>query len=109
QSYQISDLSHFNCSEIKPGSKWNRQKIESAGFVTDDLETNGLLESIIFCVGEAVETTLSNDGQPVFGIVKGIIEHKWNNDQICVFIYLEWLKYLNKFDDLLGCPIYCLQ
>ncbi|RIB23273.1 hypothetical protein C2G38_2171755 [Gigaspora rosea] len=123
---EISNFSHFNCSEIKLGSKWDKQKIESAGFISDNLETNGLLEyyqnisySIVesnsdyqdvrFCVGEAVETTLSDGEQPAFGIVKGIIGHKWNDDQDYIFIYLEWLEYLNKFDDLLDCPIYYLQ
>ncbi|RIB09160.1 hypothetical protein C2G38_2044550 [Gigaspora rosea] len=145
---EISNFSHFNCSEIKLGSKWDKQKIESAGFISDNLETNGLLECIMrvyssyfsieqallnmkiryyqnvsysivesngdyqdvrFCVGEAVETTLSDGGQPAFGIVKGIIGHKWNDDQDYIFIYLEWLEYLNKFDDLLDCPIYRLQ
>ncbi|RIB12290.1 hypothetical protein C2G38_2201036 [Gigaspora rosea] len=84
----ISSFSHFNCSEIKLGSKWGKQEIENTGFVSNDLEASGLLASImnsngnfqdvIFCVGEAVETTLSNDGQPAFGVVKGIIKHKWN-------------------------------
>ncbi|CAG8757900.1 12476_t:CDS:2 [Gigaspora margarita] len=124
------------------------EEIENARFISDDLEANRLLASIMniyslyfsieqailnmkiryyqnasysivksnsdfqdvrFCVSEAVETTLSNDGQPVFRVVKGIIEYKWNDNQVYMFIYLEWLKFLNKFDDLLGCPIYHLQ
>ncbi|CAG8800153.1 40556_t:CDS:1, partial [Gigaspora margarita] len=56
-----------------------------------------------------IETTLYDDRQPAFEIVKGIAEYKWNRNEVCVFIYLEWLKYLNKFDDSLGCPIYHLQ
>ncbi|CAG8834711.1 43546_t:CDS:2, partial [Gigaspora margarita] len=89
----ISSFSHFNCSEIKLKSKWSKQEIENAGFISDDLKANGLLASIMnsnsnfqdvrFCIGEVVETTLSNDRQP--------------------------LEFLNKFDDLLGCPIYRLQ
>ncbi|CAG8662185.1 16941_t:CDS:10, partial [Gigaspora margarita] len=66
-------------------------------------------QDVRFCVGEAVETTLSDGGQPIFGIVKEIIGHKWNNDQDYIFINLKWLEYLNKFDDLLDCPIYHLQ
>jgi hypothetical protein len=70
------------------------------------VESNGNYQYIKFCIGEAVETTLSDNEQPAFGIVKAIIEHTWNNNQVYIFIYLEWLEYLNKFDDLLGCPIY---
>ncbi|CAG8558976.1 22228_t:CDS:2 [Gigaspora rosea] len=43
----ISSFSHFNCSEIKLGSKWGKQEIENARFVSDDLEANGLLVSIM--------------------------------------------------------------
>ncbi|CAG8539556.1 24171_t:CDS:2 [Gigaspora margarita] len=87
-------LLHFNCSEVKLGSRWNKYKIESASFLSTDLETNRLLEDLI---------------HPAFGMVKGIIGHIWNDDQVYVFIYLEWLEYLKKLDDLLGCPLYCLQ
>ncbi|CAG8771651.1 15108_t:CDS:1, partial [Gigaspora rosea] len=73
------------------------------------VESNSDFQDVRFCVGEAVETTLSNNGQPAFRVVKGIIEHKWNDNQVYVFINLKWLKFLNKFDNLLGCPIYCLQ
>jgi hypothetical protein len=127
---------------------WNKHKIESAGFISANLKTNGLLESMMrvyssyfsfeqallktkisyyqtasysivepngdyqnvkLRVGEAVETTLYTDGQPAFGIIKGIIEHTWNDGQIYVFIYLDWLEDLKKYDSLLGCPIYRLQ
>ncbi|KAF0511011.1 hypothetical protein F8M41_018357 [Gigaspora margarita] len=40
------------------------------------VESNGDFQDVRFCIGEAVETTLSNDGQPAFGVVKEIIEHK---------------------------------
>src|ERR1700722_14641172 len=142
------NLTHSNCSEIKLGSKWDKCKIESAGFISNNLEANGLLESIMrayssyfsleqallktkvtyyqnasysivesngdyqyikLCVGEAVETTMSTDGLPAFGIIKGIIEHTWNDGQVYVFIYLDWLEDLKKHDNLLGCPIYRLQ
>lgn len=142
------NLTHSNCTEIKLGSMWNKQKIKSAGFISTNLEKNGLLESIMrvyssyfsleqallktkvnyyqsvsyvivepngdyqyikLCVGEAVETTLSTDGQSAFGIIKGIIEHTWNDNQVYVFIYLDWLEDLKKCDSLLGCPIYRLQ
>ncbi|CAG8656864.1 31041_t:CDS:2, partial [Racocetra persica] len=101
-------------------------KIESARFVSTELETNGLLENIMrayslyfsmeqsllntsikyyqnvsysiiepngdyqyvkFCVGEIVETVLSNDRKSAFGM----------------------LEDLKKIDDLLGCPLYRLQ
>ena len=127
---------------------WNKHKIESAGFISTNLETNGLLKSIMrvyssyfsleqallktkisyyqivsysivepngdyqyvkLRVGEVVETTLSTDGQSAFGIIKGIIEHTWNDGQAYVFIYLDWLEDLKKWDNLLGCPIYRLQ
>ena len=41
------NLTHSNCTEIKLGSKWNKHKIESAGFISTNLENNGLLESIM--------------------------------------------------------------
>ncbi|CAG8463772.1 15992_t:CDS:2 [Funneliformis mosseae] len=72
------------------------------------VELNGDYRSVKLCVGEAVETTLSIDGQSAFGIIKGIIEHIWN-DQVYVLIYLDWLEDLEKCDSLLGCPIYRLQ
>lgn len=114
---------------------WNKHKIESAGFISTNLETNGLLKSIMrvyssyfsleqallktkisyyqivsysivepngdyqyvkLRVGEVVETTLSTDGQSAFGIIKGIIEHTWNDGQAYVFIYLDWLEDLKK-------------
>ncbi|CAG8575967.1 13934_t:CDS:1 [Funneliformis caledonium] len=142
------NLTHSNCTEIKLGSKWNKHKIESAGFISTNLENNGLLESIMrvyssyfsweqallktkvnyyqsvsysivepngnyqhvkLCVGKAVETTLSADSQSAFGIIKGIIEYTWNDDQVYVFIYLDWLEDLKKRDNLLDCPIYHLQ
>ena len=140
----IEILTHSNCTEIKLGSMWNKHKIESAGFISTNLETNGLLKSIMrvyssyfsleqallktkisyyqivsysivepngdyqyvkLRVGEVVETTLSTDGQFAFGIIKGIIEHTWNDGQAYVFIYLDWLEDLKKCDSLLGCPI----
>ena len=139
---------NLNCSEIKLRSKWNKHKIESTGFISNNLDTNGLLESIMqvyssyfsleqallktkvsyyqsasysitepngdyqyikLCVGEAVKTTMSTDGQSAFGIVKGIIEHTWNDNQVYMFIYLDWLEDLKKCESLLGCPIYRLQ
>ncbi|CAG8648092.1 12625_t:CDS:2, partial [Funneliformis caledonium] len=126
QDIDDRNLTHSNCTEIKLGSKWNKHKIESAGFISTNLENNGLLESIMrvyssyfsweqallktkLCISEAVETTLSADSQSAFGIIKGIIEHTWNDDQVYVFIYLDWLEDLKKCDNLLGCPIYCLQ
>ncbi|CAG8463793.1 12086_t:CDS:2 [Funneliformis caledonium] len=72
------------------------------------VELNGDYRSVKLCVGEAVETTLSIDGQSAFGIIKGIIEHIWN-DQVYVLIYLDWLEDLEKCDSLLGCPINRLQ
>ncbi|CAG8748815.1 8915_t:CDS:1, partial [Gigaspora rosea] len=51
-------------------------------------ESNSDFQDVRFCVSEADETTLSNNGQPAFGVVKGIIEHKWNDNQVYVFIYL---------------------
>ena len=53
------------------------------------VESNGNYQYIKFCIGEAVETTLSDNEQPAFGIVKAIIEHTWNNNQVYIFIYLE--------------------
>jgi len=41
------NLTHSNCTEIKLGSMWNKHKIESAGFISTNLETNGLLKSIM--------------------------------------------------------------
>ena len=73
------------------------------------VEPNGDYQYVKLCVGEAIETTLSTDGQPAFGIIKGIIEHIWNDGQAYVFIYLDWLEDLKKCDNLLGCPIYRLQ
>ena len=73
------------------------------------VEPNGDYQYIKLCVGEAVETTMSTDGLPAFGIIKGIIEHTWNDGQVYVFIYLDWLEDLNKHDNLLGCPIYRLK
>ncbi|CAG8511385.1 12568_t:CDS:2 [Racocetra persica] len=39
------------------------------------IEPNSNYQDIRFNIGEAVEATLSNDKQPVFRMVKGIIEH----------------------------------
>ena len=71
--------------------------------------SNGDYQHIKLCVGEAVETTMFTDGLSAFGIIKGIIEHTWNDDQVYMFIYLDWLEDLRKHDSLLGCPIYHLQ
>ena len=73
------------------------------------VESNGDYQYVKFHVGEAVETTLSTNGQSAYGIVKGIIEHVWNDGQAYVFVYLDWLEDLGKIDNLLGCPIYRLQ
>ncbi|CAG8850535.1 42728_t:CDS:2, partial [Gigaspora margarita] len=72
-------------------------------------EPNGDHQYVKFSVGEIVEATLPNKQQSEFSIIKGIIKHIWNDDQIYVFIYLNWLKDLRKYDDLLQCPIYRLQ
>ncbi|CAG8653355.1 14445_t:CDS:2, partial [Dentiscutata heterogama] len=131
-------FSHFNCSEIKLGMRWNKYEIESARFISADLRTNEFLENIMrayssyfsleqallntkisyhqnvsyiitesngdyqhvkFGVGKIVEATLPNKQQSDFG----------NNNQIYVFIYLNWLEDLKKYDDLLECPVYRLQ
>ena len=60
------------------------------------VEPNGDYQHVKLCVGEAVETTLSADSQSAFGIIKGIIEHTWNDDQVYVFIYLDWLENLKN-------------
>ncbi|CAG8624939.1 24908_t:CDS:2 [Gigaspora margarita] len=136
----IENFLHSNCSEIKLRSKWNKHKIKDAGFISADLRTNGLLESVIeayssyfllnqaiirtnisyhqnvsyfitepngnyhyvkFSIGEIVEATLPEKQQSDFGIIKGIIKHTWNNDKNYVFIYLNWLESLEKYDNLL--------
>ncbi|RIB19607.1 hypothetical protein C2G38_2035933 [Gigaspora rosea] len=43
----VENFSHSNCSEIKLGLKWNKHEIEDAGFISADLRTNGLLESVM--------------------------------------------------------------
>jgi hypothetical protein len=43
----IKYLVHSDCSEIKLRSIWNKDKIENAGFISTNLEINGLLESIM--------------------------------------------------------------
>ncbi|CAG8522687.1 39065_t:CDS:2 [Gigaspora margarita] len=86
---KISSFSHFNCSKIKLGSKWSKQKIENTGFAILNtkiryyqntsysiVESNSDFQDVRFCVSQAVETTLSNNGQLAFGVVKGIIEYK---------------------------------
>ncbi|CAG8853469.1 31347_t:CDS:1, partial [Gigaspora margarita] len=44
------DITHpelFNCLEIKLGIRWNRNQIEAAGFISTNIETNGLFEDIM--------------------------------------------------------------
>ncbi|CAG8758812.1 42705_t:CDS:10, partial [Gigaspora margarita] len=72
-------------------------------------ESNGDYQHVKFGVSEIVEATLPNKQQSDFGVIKGIIKHIWNNNQIYVFIYLNWLEDLKKYDDLLECPVYRLQ
>ena len=39
------------------------------------VEPNGDYQYVKLCIGKAIETILSTDEQPAFGIVKGIIEY----------------------------------
>ncbi|CAG8676168.1 23204_t:CDS:2, partial [Gigaspora margarita] len=44
---QVSNITSFNCSEIKLRSRCDKKKIENTGFISDNLEINGLLENIM--------------------------------------------------------------
>ncbi|CAG8846921.1 2586_t:CDS:2, partial [Gigaspora margarita] len=42
-----NSFSHFNCSEIKLRTRWNKYEIESARFIFADFRTNRFLENIM--------------------------------------------------------------
>ncbi|CAG8521242.1 34131_t:CDS:2 [Gigaspora margarita] len=46
-SINITNSELFNCSEIKLELKWNRYQIETAGFISNDIRTNGLHKEIM--------------------------------------------------------------
>ncbi|RIB28587.1 hypothetical protein C2G38_2239435 [Gigaspora rosea] len=46
-SNDITNPELFNCFEIKLGIRWNRNQIEAAGFISTNIETNGLFEDIM--------------------------------------------------------------
>ncbi|KAF0450517.1 Serine/threonine protein kinase [Gigaspora margarita] len=37
----------FNCSELKLGRRWTRHQIEAKGFISTNIEQNGLLKDIM--------------------------------------------------------------
>src|SRR5438128_9442956 len=49
---------------------------------------------------------IKEEESELYIIIKTIFTHKYNNDSVYVFVWINWLKDTERTDSLLRCPIF---
>ena len=55
-------------------------------------------------IGDVV--TIKEEGGESYAIIKAIFTHKYNDANVYAFIWIDWLKDVERTDSLLRCPIF---
>lgn len=85
------------------------KKIKFYQFIYYEIKTeDGEINKIKIGVGDTIEIEEETSELPTFAIVKSIITHVYNDNQIYPFFYITWYNQLISRDNLFDCPNFLL-
>jgi hypothetical protein len=92
----------FEVALINFSTSWYK----SASYIIE--EKNGILSKIHLHLGDFI-TIYEEDHEESYAIIKGIFQHKSNNDKYYAFIIIDWFEDSGIEHSVLKCPLYRLQ
>ena len=83
--------------------------LEFYNYVSYDVLDDEKVEANVHLrVGDVIDVKEEEEGNS-FAIIRAIIRHKANNENMYIFLVIDWFQAINGEDELLKCPYYMLQ